>query len=40
MDSKWNWFIDNVPLRVALNTFVWCMWIAATVGVLEFASRF
>jgi hypothetical protein len=39
MDSKWNWFIDSVPLRVALNTFAWCMWIAVAVGVLEFASR-
>jgi len=39
MDSKWNWFIDNVPARVALNTVVWCMWIAATVGILEFASK-
>lgn len=40
MDSKWNWFIDNVPLRVALNTAAFCVWLAAAVGVLEFASKF
>ncbi len=40
MDSKWNWFIDNVPLRVALNTVAFCVWLAATVGVLAFASKF
>jgi hypothetical protein len=40
MDSRWNWFIDNVPVRVALNTIVWCLWIAATVGILEFAAKF
>ncbi len=40
MDSKWNWLIDNVPVRVALNTLAWCLWVAATVGVLEFAAKF
>jgi hypothetical protein len=40
MDSRWNWFIDNVPVRVTLNTVVWCLWIAATVGILEFAAKF
>ena len=40
MDSSWNWFIDNVPVRVALNTIVWCLWIAATVGILEFGAKF
>ncbi len=39
MDAKWNWLIDNVPARVALNTVVWCLWIAASVGILEFAAR-
>lgn len=39
MDSRWNWFIDNTPLRVALNTLAWCLWIAASVGILEFAAK-
>lgn len=40
MDAKWNWFIDNVPLRVTVNTAAFILWIAATVGVLELASKF
>ncbi len=40
MDSRWNWFIDNVPVRVALNTLVWGLWLAAAVGIMEFATRF
>lgn len=40
MDSKWNWFIDNVPLRVVLNVVAFCAWLAATYGVMEFASKF
>ncbi|HWR37662.1 MAG TPA: hypothetical protein VN622_17505 [Clostridia bacterium] len=39
MDSKWNWMIDNVAVRVAMNTIAWCTWLALTVGVLEFASK-
>jgi hypothetical protein len=40
MDARWNWLIDNIPARVMLNTLAWCVWMAAAVGVLEFASKF
>jgi hypothetical protein len=32
MDAKWNWFIDNVPIRVTINTLAFAVWmVAATV---------
>jgi hypothetical protein len=40
MDARWNWLIDNGTARVVINTLAWCVWVAATVGVLEFASKF
>ncbi len=40
MDANWNWLIDNVPVRVALNSIAFALWIAGTVGVLEFAARY
>jgi hypothetical protein len=40
MDAKWNWFIDNVPLRLVLNVAAFSVWLAAAVGLLEFASKF
>jgi hypothetical protein len=35
MDARFNWIIDNVGIRVALNTVAFVLWVAATVGVLE-----
>jgi hypothetical protein len=40
MDAKWNWLIDNVPLRVVLNVAAFSVWLAASVGLLAFASKF
>jgi len=40
MDAKWNWLIDSVPLRVALNTVAFFVWLGAAVGIMEFASKF
>ncbi len=40
MDSRWNWLIDNIPLRVVLNTVAFFIWLAATFGVMEFGSKF
>lgn len=39
MDAKYNWMIDNVGVRVALNTVAFVLWLALTVGVLEVGSR-
>ncbi len=35
MDARYNWIIDNVGVRVALNTLAFVLWLALTVGVLE-----
>lgn len=35
MDASWNWFIDNVPLRTALNVTTWMVWIATSVVLLS-----
>lgn len=39
MDAKYNWLIDNVAVRVTLNTAAFALWIAAAVGVLEAAAK-
>ena len=40
MSSKWNWLIDNPPLRAVINTAGLAVWMVAAVGILEFAARF
>ena len=39
MDAKYNWLIDNAVVRVTLNTVALALWIAASVGILELATR-
>lgn len=39
MDAKYNWMIDNVVVRVTLNTVAFALWIALSFGVLELAAR-
>jgi hypothetical protein len=39
MDAKYNWLIDNVTIRVTLNTVALALWIATAVALLEVASK-
>jgi hypothetical protein len=39
MDAKLNWLIDNVAIRVTMNTVAFALWIAAAVAVLELGAR-
>jgi hypothetical protein len=39
MDAKYNWLIDNAPIRVTLNTVAFALWIAVAVGILELAAK-
>jgi tRNA threonylcarbamoyladenosine modification (KEOPS) complex Pcc1 subunit len=39
MDAKWNWLIDNIALRATINTAVFALWIAASIGILEIAAK-
>ena len=39
MDAKWNWLIDNVGLRAMINTAVFALWVAASIGILEIAAN-
>jgi hypothetical protein len=39
MSAKWNWLIDNSVIRSVIETSVFALWIAASVGIL-FAARF
>ena len=39
MDAKYNWLIDNVAIRVTLNTAAFALWIATTVALLEVAAK-
>jgi hypothetical protein len=39
MDAKYNWMIDNITVRVTLNTVAFALWMATAVGLLEIASK-
>jgi hypothetical protein len=39
MDAKYNWLIDNVAVRVTLNTVAFALWIATAVALLEAAAK-
>ena len=39
MDAKYNWMIDNVTIRVTLNTVAFALWIATAVALLELAAK-
>lgn len=39
MDAKYNWLIDSVAVRLALNTTALIIWIAVSVGLLELAAK-
>ena len=39
MDAKYNWLIDNVTVRVTLNTVAFALWAATAIGLLELASK-
>ena len=34
MDASWNWFIDNIALRTALNVTTFAVWLGLTIGLL------
>ena len=39
MDAKYNWLIDNVAVRVTLNTVAFALWIGTAVALLELATK-
>jgi hypothetical protein len=39
MDAKYNWLIDNGPIRLTLNTVAFALWIAMAVGLMELATK-
>ena len=39
MDAKYNWLIDNTPVRVTLNTVAFALWMATAVALLEVATK-
>lgn len=39
MSAKYNWLMDNVAIRVTMNTVAFALWMAATVGLLEAAAK-
>jgi hypothetical protein len=39
MDSKYNQLIDNIAIRVSLNTAVFAVWLAVAVGLLQLAVK-
>jgi hypothetical protein len=39
MNANYNWLMDNVAIRVTLNTVAFALWMAATFGLMEAAVR-
>ena len=39
MDAKFNWLIDNVAIRVTLNTVALALWVGAAIALLQLAAR-
>jgi hypothetical protein len=39
MDAKFNWLIDNIAIRVTLNTVAFALWIGTAVALLELGAR-
>jgi len=39
MDAKYNWLIDNVAIRVTLNTVAFALWMATTIALLAIAAK-
>ena len=39
MDAKYNWLIDNGPIRLTLNTVAFALWIAMAVGLIDLATK-
>lgn len=39
MDSKYNRLIDNIAIRVSLNTVAFALWLVMAVGLLELAVK-
>jgi hypothetical protein len=37
MGAEYNWLIDNVPIRVALNVIAFLAWLSAAFGLLKLA---
>ena len=40
MNANYNWLMDNVAIRVTLNTVAFALWMATTVALLEVAVKF
>jgi len=34
MGAEYNWMIDSVPIRVAINVIAFAAWLTATVALL------
>lgn len=39
MSAKWNWAIDNMPLRMMANLLAFGVWLATTIAIMEVAAR-
>ena len=37
MGAEYNWLIDNVPIRMALNVAAFVLWLSAVVGLFKLA---
>ena len=39
MNSKYNELVDNMAIRVSLNTVAFALWLVMAVGLLELAVK-
>jgi hypothetical protein len=39
MDARFNWMIDSMPIRIAINAAAFGVWFAAAFGLMFIAGK-
>jgi hypothetical protein len=39
MEAKYNWIIDSMPMRIAINAAAFAAWFGAAFGLMFFANK-
>jgi hypothetical protein len=39
MDAKYNWIIDSLPIRIAINIAAFAVWFGAAFGLMSLAVK-
>ncbi len=39
MEAKYNWIIDSMPIRIAINGIAFAVWFGAAFGLMTLAAK-